>query len=93
MEDIAIIKTGGKQYKVTVGDIIKVEKIAAKAQGDKLEFKDLLSGKLVTAEILDLGKYPKVIVYKFKAKKRYQRTQGHRQQYCQIKILAIKSSK
>lgn len=84
--EIAVIKTGGKQYKVAVGDTIKVEKI----EGDKkIEFKDLLDGKKVTAEIIGEGKLPKVTVYKFKSKKHYQRTVGHRQNYSQIKILSI----
>lgn len=86
MSDIAIIKTGGKQYKVSTGDTIKVEKLT----GDKkLDFVDLLNGKKVTAEIVGEGKSKKVVVYKFKSKKRYQRTIGHRQNFSEIKILSI----
>lgn len=87
MEEIAIIKTGGKQYKVQVGDIIKIEKIAAEG---KVELDDILGGKKVTATIVEQGKSPKVQVLKFHAKKRYQRTKGHRQAFTKIKIEAIK---
>ncbi len=83
---IAIIKTGGKQYKVRVGDIIKVEKIA----GGKLEFDDIYGGKKVVAKLVSEGKAAKVRILKFKAKKRYKRIRGHRQQYSQIKIESIK---
>lgn len=85
MSDIAIIKTGGKQYKVAVGDTIKVEKLS----GEKLEFTDLLNGKKVTAEVIGQGRHPKVEIVKFKAKKRYHKTQGHHQQFSEIKIINI----
>ena len=87
MFDIAIIKTGGKQYKVKVGDEIKIEKLDA---DKKAEFTDLLNGAKVTAQILEHGKLPKVTVLKFHAKKRYERNKGHRQAYTKIKIEAIK---
>ena len=86
--DIAIIKTGGKQYKVKVGDLIKVEKITQ--DGDKLEFGDLLNDQKVTATIVSEGKLPKIEITKFRAKKRYERHQGHRQAFTQIKIDSIK---
>ena len=82
---IAVIKTGGKQYKVEEGDVIKVEKILGKEK-DILEFDDILNGKKVKASIVAEFKAPKVIVFKFKAKKHYQRTMGHRQSLTQIKI-------
>lgn len=91
MSEIAIIKTGGKQYKVKVGDQLKVEKLDPPAGGtEKLEFADILNGAKVTAEIVEQGKLPKVNVLKFHSKKRYQRTKGHRQAYTKIKIEAIK---
>lgn len=86
---IAVIKTGGKQYKVKVGDVLKVEKID-KEIGEKQEFEDILLGKKVIAEIIEAGKLAKVMVTKFHAKKRYERHVGHRQNYTQIKIEAIK---
>lgn len=86
---IAVIKTGGKQYKVKVGDVLKVEKIEAE-NGEKQEFEDILFGKKVVAEVIEAGKLKKVMVTKFHAKKRYERHVGHRQNYTQIKIEAIK---
>ena len=86
MSDFAIIKTGGKQYKVAVGDTIKVEKLS---EEKKIEFTDLLFGKKVSAEIVDNGKLKKVIVFKQHPKKRYSRTNGHRQLFTEIKINAI----
>ena len=84
----AIIKTGGKQYKVSVGDVLKVEKIVLE-KGKSLEFTDLLNGQKVTAEIVSDGKLPKVTIVKFRPKKRYHKTQGHRQNYTEIKITKI----
>ena len=98
----AIIATGGKQYKVAVGDIIRVEKLGAEA-GETYTFDQVIAvkgkdeGKLVcgtpvvngatvTASVVDNGKAKKIIVYKYKAKKGYRRKQGHRQQYTAVKI-------
>ena len=86
--DFAIIKTGGKQYKVEVGDILDVEKISAPES--KLEFADLLNGKKVSAIVLGEGRTKKIMVLKFKNKTRYLRIKGHRQSFSQIKIEAIK---
>lgn len=84
---IAVIKTGGKQYKVSEGDTIKIEKIAEPTDKEKtLEFDDILNGKKVKASFVSEVKMPKVTVYKFKSKKRYERTQGHRQTMVQIKV-------
>jgi large subunit ribosomal protein L21 len=82
----AIIKTGGKQYKVSEGQTLKVEKLA----GEKLEFQDLLNGNKVTASVIGEGKAGKITVMKFHSKKRYKRMKGHRQAYSQIKIESIK---
>lgn len=89
MSDIAVIKTGGKQYKVAVGDKIKVEKINEISEEKKLELVDLLNGKKVTAEVIGEGKLDKIIVFKQHPKKRYSRTNGHRQNYTEIKITGI----
>lgn len=98
----AIIKTGGKQYKVSEGDIIKVEKIEAKS-GDKIEFDQVLmvagddvkvgspvvEGAKVQAEVLDQKKDKKIVIFKFKAKKNYRKKKGHRQPYTLVKIEKI----
>lgn len=92
---IAVIKTGGKQYKVKVGDKIKIEKIKdqsskTKNPDQKLEFDDILGGKKVKAEVKGIGKGKKIRVFKFRPKKRYKRTYGHRQQYTELEIKEIK---
>lgn len=98
----AIIKTGGKQYKVSEGDVIKVEKIEAQS-GEKIEFDQVLmvagddvkvgspvvEGAKVSAEVLDQKKDKKVVIYKFKAKKNYRKKKGHRQPYTLVKIEKI----
>ena len=98
----AIIKTGGKQYKVSEGDIIKVERIEAEA-GDKIEFDQVLmvagddvkvgspvvEGAKVSAEVLDQKKDKKIVIFKFKAKKNYRKKKGHRQPYTLVKIEKI----
>lgn len=102
---IAVIRTGGKQYKVKEGQILKIEKIAGNA-GDKIEFEVLLtsdeegkdvkvgkptvSGAKVGAEILEQGRARKVNVIKYKPKVRYRRKAGHRQMYTRVKIASVK---
>ncbi len=101
---LAIIKTGGKQYLVKPGDKLKVEKLDAK-EGQNLAFSDVLlvekNKKLeigtpmvkeakVEAKILSHGKGDKIIVFKYKAKKRFSRKIGHRQPYTEIEITGIK---
>ena len=99
----AIIQTGGKQYKVAVGDTLKIEKLELEV-GSKVNFEVLLTsdnGKIVagnpvlsnvtcTAEVTSQGKGDKIVVYKYKAKKNYRRKMGHRQPFTQVKILEIK---
>lgn len=99
----AIIQTGGKQYKVCAGDVVKVEKLELPV-GEKLNLDVLLTsdnGVVVAgnpvvanvtcvAEVVEHGKGDKIVVYKYKAKKNYRRKQGHRQPYTAIKILEIK---
>ena len=98
----AIIATGGKQYKVSEGDIIKVEKLG-KEDGEKVVFDQVLAvndGKLsigtpvvagatVTATVMGEGKARKVIVYKYKSKTGYHKKNGHRQLFTQLKIESI----
>ena len=92
----AVIRTGGKQYKVQVGDEIYVEKLD-KAAGEAVEFETLMvgeDGKLnmggtVTGKVVKEGKQKKVIVYKMKPKKNYRRKQGHRQPYTKVVIETI----
>ena len=94
----AIIATGGKQYKVSEGDIVKVEKIAAEA-GATVTFDQVIAvsdGTLkvgkdvakssVTATVMEQGRDRKVIVYKYKRKSGYHKKNGHRQAYTQVKI-------
>ena len=99
----AIIATGGKQYKVSEGDTIKVEKLGAEA-GETVTFDKVLAvsddnglkagtpyleGTSVTGEVVENGKGKKVIVFKYKPKKGYRRKAGHRQPYTRVRITAI----
>lgn len=94
----AIIATGGKQYKVSEGDVIKVEKIDAEA-GNTVTFDQVLvvsdkslkvgeevSSATVTATVVDQGRARKVIVYKYKRKTGYHKKNGHRQSCTQVQI-------
>lgn len=99
----AIIETGGKQYKVAENDVIEVEKLNANV-GDVIEFPVLLSvnddkviagtptvaGMTVKAEVVEHGKSKKLVVFKYKPKKRVRRKQGHRQPYTTLKIVSVK---
>ncbi|PMQ02372.1 MAG: 50S ribosomal protein L21 [Dictyoglomus sp. NZ13-RE01] len=99
----AVIETGGKQYKVSVGSIIEVEKLNAK-EGDEVTFdkvllldrdgelligKPYIEGARVVAQVLRQDKYPKIIVFKFKRKKHYRRKYGHRQPFTRVAIKEI----
>lgn len=98
----AIIKTGGKQYKVAQGDEIFVEKLAF-GEGETVEFTEVLAvsneeglqvgealaAAKVTASVVKNGKGPKVIIFKYKSKKDYRKKQGHRQPYTKVKIESI----
>ena len=94
----AIIATGGKQYKVSEGDVIKVEKLDAEV-GTAVTFDQVIAvsdqglkvagdveNATVTGTVMDQGKYRKVIVYKYKRKTGYNKKNGHRQAYTQVKI-------
>lgn len=97
----AIIATGGKQYKVSEGDVIRVEKLDAEA-GNTVTFDQVLAvsdkelkvgsdvaSSTVTATVMDQGRGKKVIVYKYKRKTGYHKKNGHRQAYTQVKIEKI----
>ena len=99
----AIIVTGGKQYKVTEGDVLYVEKLPNEA-GDTVTFDQVLAvidadkatfgqptvaGASVQANVVKNGKGKKVIVFKYKPKKNYKRKQGHRQPYTKIEITKV----
>ena len=101
----AIVKTGGKQYKVREGDILRVEKLTGDV-GSEISFEDVLmfsDGETVTVgqpkvdsvsvsgHIVAQGKSKKIIVFKYKRRKRYRRKQGHRQHYTAIQIDSIKA--
>lgn len=98
----AIIATGGKQYKVAEGDIIKVEKLGIDA-GEAVTFDQVLavnngelsigsptvSGATVSGVVVKEGRAKKIIVYKYKRKSGYHKKNGHRQSYTQVKIEKI----
>ena len=98
----AVVETGGKQYKVSVDEVFNVEKLDANV-GDKINLKVLMivdgdkvkagndvKNSVVEAEVVEHGKDKKIVVFKYKAKKNYRRTQGHRQPYTTLKIISIK---
>ncbi|NLA70535.1 MAG: 50S ribosomal protein L21 [Clostridiales bacterium] len=98
----AIIKTGGKQYRVQQNDELRIEKLEAQV-GDVVTFDEVLvvggdtltvgnpfvEGVAVTAEVVEQGKADKVIIYKYKAKKDQRKKNGHRQPYTLVRITAI----
>jgi len=101
----AVIRTGGKQYRVSEGDILKVEKLAGEV-GEKITFPDvllvagdgeakigapLLANAKVTGEIIDQLRAKKIIVFKKKRRKSYSRQQGHRQYQTALKITGIEA--
>jgi ribosomal protein L21 len=103
MATYAIVKTGGKQYKVAVGDIVKVEKldsepganvslpVALVVDGAKVTAEAAALAKVaVTGEVLEHTKGPKIRIHKFKNKTGYHKRQGHRQQLTVLKVTGIK---
>lgn len=103
-EDFAVIETGGKQYVVSVGDVIDVELLEDFNEGDKVEFDKVLmsdngkdatigdpyiKGAKVTASFVKVQKGPKVSIIRYKAKSNRDRKIGHRQKYSQVKIESI----
>jgi large subunit ribosomal protein L21 len=101
----AVVATGGKQYKVKEGETLRVEKlpgeIGSSVSFDKvLMYSDgenvaigqpILDNVAVTGHIVEQGKAKKIIVFKYKRRKRYRRKQGHRQQFTAVKIDSIKA--
>ncbi|GJM02430.1 MAG: 50S ribosomal protein L21 [Rhodomicrobium sp.] len=99
----AVIKTGGKQYRVAKDDVIKIEKVEGEA-GDKIEFGEILilgsddettigaplvEGAKVTGEVLEQGRASKIIVFKKKRRHNYRRKKGHRQHQTVVRITDI----
>ncbi len=104
---LAVIKTGGKQYIVTPGQKIKIEKLDIK-EGKDITFSNVLlleknkkieignpkvKGVKVVGKVLRQGKAKKVIIFKYKAKKRYKVKKGHRQPFTEVEIIKIATSK
>lgn len=102
---LAVIKTGGKQYKVSPGDKIKIEKLETK-EGEIINFSEVLlieknkkieigtpfiKDAKVEAKVLEQGKGEKITIYKYKPKKRYHKKMGHRQPYTEIEIIKIET--
>ena len=100
----AVIRTGGKQFRVVPGDVVRVPTIADIKEGETIEFKEVLTagddggvrigtplidGALVTGTVVSHGRGPKIIVFKFKRRKQYKRKQGHRQNFTAVKIESI----
>lgn len=104
--EFAVIQTGGKQYKVSKGAVLSIEKMKGEyKEGDKVSFDKVLlvddgkdttigapyiKGAKVDAEITEIGRTRKVLVVKYKQKSRYLKRNGHRQPYFKVKILSIK---
>jgi large subunit ribosomal protein L21 len=99
----AVIKTGGKQYKVAAGEKLKIEQITADVgqeitldqvlavgEGDQLQVgQPLVSGAIVKATVLAQGRHEKVQIFKMRRRKHYQKRQGHRQNFTEVRIDAI----
>jgi len=105
-KEFAIIETGGKQYRVSEGEVITIEKIKEEfSTGDKIVFENVLmtdngsdskfgtpylSGAKVTGELVEEGRAKKVTVIRFKSKSRYFKKKGHRQPFMKVKITSVK---
>jgi large subunit ribosomal protein L21 len=96
----AVIRAGGKQYRVAPGDVVKMEKLPA-ADGDMVEFNDVLAvsgqegtigpgaGAVVSGQVMEGGKADKILVFHFKRKKQYKKIYGHRQPFTAVRITEI----
>ena len=102
----AIVRAGGRQEKVAVGDVLQVDKVADApgssislpavlvVDGDKVTSDAKALGKVtVTAEVLGATKGPKIVIHKFKNKTGYRKRQGHRQKYTEVKVTKISAGK
>jgi large subunit ribosomal protein L21 len=99
----AVLRTGGKQYRVAPGDVVKIECVASESEDKTIEFSDVLAvsgepGNLVkpgaakvTAEVLGDGRGDKILVFHYKRKKQYKKLQGHRQNFTEVRIKAIEA--
>ena len=98
----AVIRTGGKQYRVAPGDFVKIEKVeTADSEARTVEFSDVLAvsgepgtiarpaGAKVTAEVIGDGRHAKILVFHLKRKKQYKKLQGHRQAFTEVRIKTI----
>jgi large subunit ribosomal protein L21 len=103
VSDQAIIRTGGKQYRVATGDVLRVEKLDGEV-GSRVTFDEVLllgsgesvrigtphvAGAKVTAEIQRHGRGEKLVVYKFRRRKNYRRRNGHRQAFTEVRVTGI----
>lgn len=98
----AVIRTGGKQYRVAQGDLVRIEKIDG-AAGDQITFDEVLflggetpkfgsplvKGASVAGEIVSQGRGEKLVIFKFKRRKKYRRKAGHRQSFTAVKITEV----
>jgi large subunit ribosomal protein L21 len=96
----AVIRAGGKQYRVAPGDVVKIEKLPA-ALGDAVEFNDVLAvsaeagtigpgqGAVVTGQVMEGGRADKILVFHYKRKKQYKKIYGHRQPFTAVRITEI----
>ena len=96
----AVIRAGGKQYRVAPGDVVKIEKVDNTSSGQNIEFEVLAvsgeEGKIakvddakVVGEVLGQGRADKILVFHFKRKKQYKKLNGHRQPFTQVRIAEI----
>jgi large subunit ribosomal protein L21 len=99
----AVLRTGGKQYRVAPGDVVKIESVTPASGEQTIEFSDVLAvsgepGRMVkpgaakvTAEIVREGRGDKILVFHLKRKKQYKKLQGHRQNFTEVRIRAIEA--
>lgn len=97
----AVLSTGGKQYRVAPGDVVKIETVSP-TSGQTIEFSDVLAvsgdkgiakpgSAKITAEILGEGRGDKILVFHLKRKKQYKKMQGHRQNFTEVRIKSIEA--
>jgi large subunit ribosomal protein L21 len=100
----AVLRTGGKQYRVAPGDVLKIESVVSPSEDKTIEFSDVLAvsdepGSMlnpgvakITAEILGEGRADKILVFHLKRKKQYKKLQGHRQNFTEVRITSIEAN-
>jgi large subunit ribosomal protein L21 len=99
----AVIRTGGKQYRVAPGDKVKIESVVSASEDQTVEFNDVVAvsgdpgtvarptSAKVTAEVVSDGRADKILVFHLKRKKQYKKMQGHRQNFTEVRIKAIEA--